>query len=58
MILGFMFGWCFSEAYLTGPTKHYMRGYKAAIDDVIAASDAEAIRPILKKVITKLESTK
>ena len=58
MILGFAFGWCFSEAYITGPVKHFKRGYKACIDDIIANNEAKVVEPVLRNVAIKLENTK
>jgi hypothetical protein len=35
LIFAFLLGWCFSEAYLIGPKKHYKRGYEAAQREMI-----------------------
>lgn len=34
-ILCFLVGFLFSQAYLTGPKKHYKRGYEAAKQEFI-----------------------
>lgn len=35
LILSFLVGWLFSEAYFIGPKKHYKRGYEAAKQELL-----------------------
>lgn len=41
LTISIIFGWVFGEAYVTGPQKHYQRGYKAAQVETLEALQKE-----------------